>query len=37
MENLEGFTGLKCLYIEGNGITEIKGLELCTELKCLYI
>lgn len=37
IENMEGFTGLKCLYIEGNGLTEISGLEPCTKLRCLYI
>mmetsp|Transcript_12190 Transcript_12190/g.17754 ORF Transcript_12190/g.17754 Transcript_12190/m.17754 type:complete len:386 (+) Transcript_12190:34-1191(+) len=37
IENLEEFTGLKVLYIEGNAIEVISGLENCKELRCLYL
>lgn len=37
IENLQPFTGLRVLYIEGNCISAIEGLEQCTELRCLFI
>ena len=37
IENLEEFTGLKVLYIEGNALEKIEGLDFCTELRCLYM
>ena len=37
IENLQPFTGLRVLYIEGNCISKIEGLEQCTDLRCLFI
>jgi len=34
---LEIFIGLKVLYIEGNSIEKIEGLEELKELRCLYM
>jgi len=37
IENLEEFTGLKCLYLERNALQKIEGLDACEELAALYL
>ena len=36
IQNLEEYTGLKSLFLEGNALEDLEGLEECKELRCLF-
>ena len=37
IQNLDAFTGLKCLYLEGNAFDDVTGLDNLKELRSLYL
>ena len=37
IENLEEYTGLKSIFLEGNCLDSLKGLQKCKDLKCLFV
>ena len=36
IENLEEYTGLKSIFLEGNCLDSLKVLQKCKDLKCLF-
>ena len=36
IQNLGAYTGLKSLFLEGNGLEDLEGLSACVELRCLF-
>jgi len=37
IENLDEYTNLKVIWLEGNGFNKIEGLEHCTKIRTLYL
>lgn len=37
LENLDEYTGLKALWMEGNAIKKLENLEKLVNLRCLYV
>ena len=36
IQNLEEYTGLKSIFLEGDPLEDLTGLEACSELRCLF-
>lgn len=36
IENLDEYTGVKCIFLEGNGLNKIEGLSHMKDLSSLY-
>jgi len=37
IQNLEAYTGVKSLWIEGNGISRIQNIAHMKNIRCLYL